>query len=588
MSKRMKIQMPDTLTLEDNARLALGAIIGVADDDYDYIPFFNGDFKAKPAVMHHGNWDYGSSHGRLVDAIFLVRRMTGSDYGKEIEQHYRENLFSFLGKHGLSYRRNSFPAELSAEYQSKFKDSASMIDQRSTLLAFCTWYEETKDEKVRQAADTLCAGLKHIARKDREFWYYPASEYTDEGWPSFDAVHTRLAVDPCAFWGRQIGPLLRWHELTGNRDAFELCENFACYIMEHSSVFHTDGSWSAAHEYRDGHAHTRMGTLASLLHLGCFTGDARMIAFAKKSFDWALDNLCTSFGWTPGDLHNQQYEHETCTLSDAIDCALQLAKCGYSEYWAVAERFVRNQLTEAQLKETSWITQLDTRENDVHGKITYYRVGDRLKGAFAGYAAPNDFVYDGPWGRGHIMDVQTCCLGAGTRALYLAWENAVTRTHNGRISVNLLLNHSSHWVDVRSYLPYVGRLELDIKEELPDLLVRIPEWTPFGAVEVKISTASGERIECTGRELPWVKGRFIRIPQVHKGCLVTVAFPMMKRHTRERAATLYYEVDWQGDDVIGISPDGNYYPLYKNRLVYQNEAPCVEKMLCEYEGDDLQ
>ncbi len=579
MQKLKKALVPDTLTLEENAELALNAIIGVSDEDYDFIPFFNGNFKSKPAVMQHGNWDYGSSHGRLLDAIFLIRKMTGSIYGREVEMHYRENLLSFLGAKGLTYRRNSFTQEEIIEHQSEFKDSASMIDQRATLLALCTWYGQTGEERVKAAGDALCAGLKSIARKERSYWYYPASEYTDTGWPSFDAVHTKLTVDPCAMWGRQIGPLLMWHQLTGNRDAYELCENFAGYIMYHSGVFGADGSWSGAHEYRSGHFHTRMGTLACLARFGSFTGDSEIIQFAKKCFDWAIREKCTTFGWTPGDMGDQQYEHETCTLSDAIDCAIWLAKAGYTEYWAVAERFARNHLTQSQLKETDWIEQAEDKSGDIHGHTTYYKVADRLRGAFAGYAAPNDFVYDGEWGRGHIMDVQTCCLGAGARALYLVWESSVTEYANERIGINFLLNHSSKWLDVKSYLPNEGKLEITVKKDLKDLLVRIPEWTPFGGVKI-VRKNEAEAREYSGRDVPWVKNVFVRIADAKCGESITVTFPVMERVSVEKAATLTYTVKWRGDDVIDISPKGSYYPLY-NDIKIPAQTPMVEKTLCE-------
>ena len=106
--KQRTLMMPDTLTLEERAEYALGAMIGVADEDHGYIPFFSGFFQSKPAWMSHGNWDYGSSHGRLTDAIILARRMTASHYGEEIETHYHQNLMSFFHPDGLSYRRNNF------------------------------------------------------------------------------------------------------------------------------------------------------------------------------------------------------------------------------------------------------------------------------------------------------------------------------------------------------------------------------------------------------------------------------------------------------------------------------------------------
>lgn len=565
MSDMNKNRIPDTLLLEERAAIAMNALVGVADEDYEHIPFFNGNFKDEPAYMTHGNWDFGSSHGRLVDAMALVRCMTGTTFGEDIERIYRKNLMSYFRKDGLSYRRNTFTDDVIEEHMAPFRESASMIDQRAALMGVMSWYRATGDEAAKTAADKLCAGLARIARKERNAWYMPASEWMEDGWPSFDAVHTRLSPDPAAMWGRQVGPLTQWHALTGNRDAFDLAENFTSHILTRSGVFLPDGSFNGALEYRNGHFHTRMGTLSSLAAFGAFTHDADILSRIKKSFDWALTQ-CTGFGWTPGDMHDQAYEHETCTLVDAIATAITLAENGYPEMWSVAERFLRNHLTESQLLDVSWIRDLDTKEKDIPKQVTYYHVAERLRGAFSGYAAPNDFVYDGMWGRGHIMDVQTCCLGSGTRGLFLGWSSAVTE-RAGRVRVNLLLTRSTPWLDVRAFMPHEGKLELVVHRDLPDLLVRIPEWTPYGGVAVT-RTHGGETVHATGRTLPWVEKVFLRLGAARAGETITITFPLVRRVTTEKAVHLAYRTEWLGDDVVGIDPAGTYYPLYNHRKVF--------------------
>lgn len=568
-------EMPTTLTLEDRAALVLNALIGVADEDYNCIPFFSGHFKDRPAWMSHGNWDFGSSHGRLVNAVILARIMSGSDYGEDIEKQYRENLLSFFREDGLSYRRSTFTEDTIREHQAAFRESASMIDQRSVLMGLTTWYATTGDERAYEAAVRHCAALKRIARKERESWYYPASEYTETGWPSFDAVHTRLAVDPAAMWGRQIMGFVRFHKLTGNTDALELAENFAANIIYRSGVFNKDGSFNGALEYRNGHFHTRMGTLGALARFADFTDDAAIMQWVKDRYDWGLTQ-CTTFGWTPGDMHTQAYEHETCTLVDAVDTGITLARHGHVQYWGIVERFLRNHLTEAQMQSADWIDQRDDKSLDIPQHKTFYRVGDRLVGAFAGYAAPNDFVYDGPYGRGHIMDVQTCCLGAGTRGLFIAWNHIVTE-QRGRVSVNFLLNRATEWLDIASWLPHHGRVELTVHKDIPDLWCRIPEWVPFGAVQLE-RHRGGNVSAATGRDVSWWKDTFIKLGPASAGERVTISFPVRERETRETAVDLEYQVQWRGDDVVGIAPAGTYYPLYANRAVL-TDVPMRERDL---------
>lgn len=580
----MQRLVPNTLNLADRARIALNAMLTVADEDYEGIPFFSGFLQSDaehPAWMSHGNWDFGSSHGRLIDSIQLVRAMTGAAEGEDVEARYRENLLGFIREDGLCYRRNTFTEAEMKRLGAPFRAGAPMIDQRAVILGLATWYQATGDEKIKTYADRHVAALKRIARKERESWYYPASEYFTDGWPSLDAVNTRLAYDPCAMWGRQVNPLLSWHLISGNSDALELCENFAANIVLRSGAFLPDGSWNGALEYRNGHFHTRMGTLHSIARFAVYTENAKLSAWVEKRLKWALDNWCTTFGWTPGDMHDQGYEHETCTLVDAIGCAIALAEAGYTEYWQVAERFLRNHLVESQLTDTAWITQLDTKEQDIPRHKTFYRVGDRLRGAFAGYAAPNDFVYSGVKGRGHIMDVQTCCVASGARGLYYGWRSIVTEKR-GRVSVNLLLNRDAKWLDVESHLPYEGKVVLRIREDIPDLVCRTPSWAPYGATRVTYQGAGAERIE-TGRTLSVVDGVFLKLGRVSAGDVVTIEFPVAEYETRERAIDDLYQVKWLGDNVAGITPGGSYLPLYRQGSLAPGPAKLADRP--RFEGD---
>lgn len=575
-------EFPETLDLEKHALEATNAMLNMADEDYEYIPFFNANLIAKPAYMVHGNWDFGSSHGRLVDSLILARQMNGIDEPFEIEKYYRKNLLSFFREDGLNYRRNTFTEDEIKAHLSTFKESASMIDQRAVLMGLTTWFMETKEERIKEYADRLCSALKKIARKERDGWYYPASEFTSHGWPSFDAVHTRLAVDPAAMWGRQIGPLLRYYLITGNKDAYELADRFVSNIIYRSGVFNKDGSFNPALEYRNAHLHTRLGTLASLAKYAIYNNDSQIIEFVKKSYDWVIKEICTSFGWMPGDLYDQKYEHETCALVDAIDIGINLARCGYFEYWGVVQKFVINHLIESQLLNVDWIEDLNTKEKDIPKRLTYYKVAERVRGSFGGYTAPNDLVYSGEWGRGHVMDIQMCCNASGVRGLYIVWDSIVTKRNN-TVFVNLLLNKAHSLLDVKSYLPYIGKIQLNINKDITELAIRIPEWAPIGTVN--ITKIRGENIsKINGRDLPWLKKQFILLKDLREKDIVIVTFELQRKTTYELASGLEYKVEWLGDFVVNISPEGKYYPLYSNRVLKTNIPTKKKLVMRKYES----
>ncbi|MBB6733236.1 hypothetical protein [Cohnella zeiphila] len=562
MSKR---QIPDTLLLEERAGLALNAMKGMADEDYGGIPFFAANLMVEPAHLTHGDWDFGSSHGRMVDGMILARHMSGSTEGEDVERRYRENLLSFFKEDGLSYR------QINPNY--KWEPNANLIDQRAVILSLTTWFMATGDPKAKEAADRHVAALKRIAVKEREVWYYPASEYKEGGWPSANAVQLRLAPDPAAFCGRLIMPLLKYHEVTGNEDALELCRFFAALIVERSGVFNKDGSFNDALAYRSGHFHTRVGTLDALARFGVFTGDASLIAFVEKSYAWAL-TISTGFGWTPGDLKEQAYEHETCSLVDLISTGITLAKSGYTQYWGTVERFLRNHLAESQLLDLSWVKETDDRSRNVPGRITYTNVAERSRGAFAGYSAPNDFCCNVNHGRGHVNDLQLCCLGSGTRGLFMGWSNTVTESA-GTVSVNLLLSRGSKWLDVDSYLPHEGKVTLHVHQDLKELQIRIPEWAGYTKVRF-VREHEGERSEGGGMDPSrFVKGCFLLLGPARAGETITVTFPLSMRTTVETAVGQTFVTQWRGDDVVGISPEGENHPFYSGRKVY-DKAPMRE------------
>ncbi|WEG11725.1 hypothetical protein PU629_16495 [Pullulanibacillus sp. KACC 23026] len=62
---------------------------------------------------------------------------------------------------------------------------------------------------------------------------------------------------------------------------------------------------------------------------------------------------------------------------------------------------------------------------------------------------------------------------------------------------------------------------------------------------------------------------------VKKGEIVKVHFPLSEYQTIEKAMGQEYVVQWRGDDVIHISPEGNHKPLYNNRKIY-DQAPMKE------------
>ena len=83
------------------------------------------------------------------------------------------------------------------------------------------------------------------------------------------------------------------------------------------------------------------------------------------------------------------------------------------------------------------------------------RVSERVLGSFASGPAPNDWVDT-------FCGINGCCVSNGNRAWYFVWEN-ILHFRDGKLRVNLLLNHASKWADIDSHVPYVGQVGIKIK-----------------------------------------------------------------------------------------------------------------------------
>lgn len=137
----------------------------------------------------------------------------------------------------------------------------------------------------------------------------------------------------------------------------------------------------------------------------------------------------------------------------------------------------------------------------------------------------------------------------------------------GTLSVNLLLNRASPWADVHSHIPYVGRVDVDVKKQC-DLRIRIPEWARPDDVSCSINSV----------EHPInFDGRYALIGKVHAKDAVSVSFPIAERIAKLDIEKHQYMVIARGNDVVRIEPPGKHCPLYL-REHYRQDSTRWRKM----------
>jgi hypothetical protein len=238
-----------------------------------------------------------------------------------------------------------------------------------------------------------------------------------------------------------------------------------------------------------------------------------------------------------------------------IALALKLTQAGVGDYWDDADRWTRNMFAEGQLTSPDWVYRMASRlpPSVIKEYQTTERVPERNLGAFAGWPAPNDWY----WGHGH--GIMHCCTGNGTRAIYYIWERALTYD-DGKLRVNLLLNRASPWADVDSHIPYVGQVDVKVKQPA-QLSIRLPEWVKPDDARV--------RVDGSERRADW-DGRYAVIGDVVPGDSVTMTFPISESTEGHWIEKRHYTVVRKGNEVVSIDPPGTYGPLYQRAHYRQN------------------
>ena len=566
--------VPDTLNLEESAALAINCLTRNVDLALNCTPYFAASLiDEPPALIHHYYWDYCCGTGQAVDALILARHMTGSTFNADVDEKLKNRVLSFIGDKGLCWIPKTPYREEKRSYSLRPEPPiAEFWGQRGGLMALLTWYQETRDSCLKKHIDGIIKGLWDIAIKKDEYCYYPLPIdkppwefdeflYKPSGWETQEEPVGTAAMCACAV---VIRPIVQYLE-TGSQNeiALRLCEGLSNYVVYKANYFGEDGSFRH-------HFHSRTATAASILKYGLYVNRMDLVEWARKVYGYAR-SIGTSFGWFPEFVGMEA--GETCGITDMIDMAIMFAEAGWDEYWDHAERYGMNHLIESQFVNTEWLKKLpkqskeetDRFSSDVD-KRKYLRenVPDIMRGGFSGGSASNDIVdvRRGHWWMG-------CCNAHGVHGLYLLWHHAVQERKEG-VFINLIFNRTTPWVDVKSYLPFEGKVTVKIKNA-PVLFIRVPGLVQRN--EVKVNGA--------GKEWMWV-GRYVRITNLKPNDQVTVSYPIVEQEEVVKVLSSplrlndEYKVRWRGNTVVSIEPPGKIGPLYQRAHLIKEKAPLVK------------
>lgn len=498
---------PATLDLREPLRRTVSCIMHRIDPEANYRPWFAVEVEGgRPVRLAHAVWDFGDTSGRFLEALLLARRMIPPTEEMLLcEQRVRRYLDSLIGPDGIVQNPDTGAPD-------------HMFSQGSALYGLVTDYETGRRPELKSRIERFIARLDALARHEPDYLWFPQ-------------VATSIA--PCSHMAAyQVLPIVRFYELTHYAPALRYAEHLSRWAFYHDPTVTADGiitkpGW-------EGHLHAWMDTFSGILRCARAGGrlDRPAVATrARKLFEWVRANYTSGFGWVADSVGSKTCE--TDTITSFIRLALELMQEGDGDYWNDIERFTRNQLVENQFRDVSRLGIPDAR------------TARGLEGAFESYADPNSLI---AMEKGTI---EGCCINGGVRGLSLAYENAIHETA-GETRLNLLLSRESAAIDVVSYIPFEGRLDLLPRAAKP-LLVRCPDWLRPGSV--KIDGHTGLRSVVTGHHL--------RIEGARPGSHIILRFHQPEECRMHVVAGKSYQALWRGDTVLEMLPRGGHYPIYQ-------------------------
>ncbi|HLA40875.1 MAG TPA: beta-L-arabinofuranosidase domain-containing protein, partial [Candidatus Glassbacteria bacterium] len=402
-------QVPATLDLREHARASLNFLTRQPDRRQGLLPYFWTFFGDGPPELRHNHWDYCENPGRFLYALVAARQVTASLEGIEEERLFEREIYSRMREegHNLTWRPAYTPFA-----RSRGQAEMNLWDNRSQFMGLLSLYMTYEEPEVRRKLEGMLDGLeKYGIHRDKYFFFEREDILAGH---VVDQNHEPRVGQHSTGW---ITPLIKYYQVTGSRRALELARGLADFTVDFHSTSVRPGRTLGI-----SNVHGALFALAGVIRAAAVTGDRQHLEWARKLVDYAAENLASDFGWvqemegrdwmSPEDSHST----ETCTIVDMLQCSLLLAENGYPQYWDLAERYVRNYFTEAQILDTGWLQGEGQHQDDILSSFS--DVAERVRGCFVGWGAPNDLVDV----RARVKNaIQNCCGPHGAWGIFLVW-----------------------------------------------------------------------------------------------------------------------------------------------------------------------
>ena len=170
-------EVPDTLDMAERGERALNGVLGSVDPDIGFEPYFLTFLDVHPAYMIHWSSMVSGVLPKYLEAVPMLRLMSGSDQGRDIEKGILDSVIANVSEDGLIYDRAApnRPWNTGVGYGVKGwnEDYANLAGNGRLLAGFLFYYQFTGDESWRKLAQRTAQRMRELAIIKGDYAYYP-------------------------------------------------------------------------------------------------------------------------------------------------------------------------------------------------------------------------------------------------------------------------------------------------------------------------------------------------------------------------------------------------------------------------------
>ncbi|HEV8067581.1 MAG TPA: hypothetical protein VGP76_07580 [Planctomycetaceae bacterium] len=563
------VDWPDTLDLSERGRLGVQALTGNLDPANSYAPYSYFNFQGDC-----GWYEWFHTHDYL-QALLYGRAMSGSAHNIENELGLvsvylnRMKIDDLHDPSGPQYGAAIYYPTLKLQKfpnggVDELPDRMSVAKNGLSVAAMFTCFYHDGNPGWLQAASSLANGLVRnyapgngiVARlpvvvADRAYyppectfdplgrWFFSnrgkAHDYTPPDEPPFDYS----GAEGAARWYVSTSPLLAITQVYGGVHPRmpDLAERILRFSLKPGMWKNTDAEGYPANEHgvSDGHFTCHTHYLIYLLDYAIATHNDWLKQFVREAYDYQRAGGVSRLGWYwPG-----AQEGDFTVFQIAL--GVRMSDAGQGDYWDDVDALVRNRLVEQQYVDLPTMRQIaGLKPNDTSrdAMLQKYQGGFTVSWP----TSIDKFMYGSN-------------IASGTFGLYHAWHGITRFDKATRVAtVNLFLNRTSTWMNVASWLPYQGKVELTNKQAA-GVDVRIPGWVDIKEVKCFKNNALFHPARHNHR---------LFIANLAPGDVIRLEFPQPVSTDHYYLPTFghNYAITWRGSTVVDIQPHDGAFPGY--------------------------